>query len=268
MKILIIGAGNMGTTYGEGIIHANVISKKDLYFLEKSESKGPELKDISHNPLMTEPGPYIQEMDMIILAVKPQDFPSLSAVLRPYLLPSQLVFSIMAGIKVTYIQQHLGVPKVIRAMPNLPAQVRMGMTVFTTSEDVDKKDLFIAQNLLNTTGKAIYTPNETLLDSATAISGSGPAYVFYFMQAMIDTAKEMGFSGYEAQLLVEQTFLGSIHLLQSHDFSCGEWIQKVSSKGGTTEAAVKQFTQDALAQQIARGLKAARQRSEDLSQES
>ena len=264
MKILIIGAGNMGKTYGEGIIHSNIIGKKNLFFLERTEAKANALKKISDNPVFVNPGDYVGQMDMIILSVKPQDFQELAASIKGFLREDQLVFSIMAGVKIDSIIQHTGVHKVIRAMPNLPSQVRMGMTVFTTSDAIDKKDLFIAQNLLNTTGKAIYTEDEDLLDAATAISGSGPAYVFYFMNAMIQTAQKMGFSDYESQLLVEQTFLGSVHLLNKNELSCKDWIQKVSSKGGTTEAAVNKFEENSLSEKIFSGMMAALNRSVEL----
>ena len=209
MKTLIIGAGNMGLTYAQNFINSNLLTKDHLFFLERTIEKFPLLQPYSHNELMTDPSPLVREMDMIILSVKPQDFPSLAPTLQDYLHPDQLIISIMAGIQIHHIQESLGIPKVIRAMPNLPAQVGMGMTVFTTSQEVSKKDFFIAQNLLSTTGKALYTTDENYLDAATAISGSGPAYVFFFMNSLIKTAKIMGFSEAEAQLLVQQTFLGS-----------------------------------------------------------
>lgn len=267
MKILIIGAGNMGITYGEGIIHSNVIHRANLYFIERTEEKAPLIKDISSHPLYTKPDSFVSEMDMVILSVKPQDFPTLAHDLAPFIRKDQLIFSIMAGIRMKTLAELLPATKIIRAMPNLPAQVGLGMTVFTTSPEVDKKDLFIAQNLLNTTGKAIYTPDESLIDAATAISGSGPAYVFYFIQGMIEAGIKMGFSEYEAQLLVEQTFLGAIHLLQKNNLSCQDWIQRVSSKGGTTEAAISMFQHNGLQESIGEGMEAALRRSRELSGE-
>ncbi|MEM6631786.1 MAG: pyrroline-5-carboxylate reductase [Bacteroidota bacterium] len=264
MKILIIGAGNMGLTYGEGFIKSHVIRKEDLYFLDHLSEKQALTQRLSVHPLYIIPGPYIAEMDVIVLSVKPQDFDKLSQTIEPYLRKDQLIFSIMAGIDTQAIHTYLKVEKIIRAMPNLPAQIGLGMTVFTTSQAVDKKDLFIAQNLLNTTGKAIYTPREELLDAATAISGSGPAFVFFFMDAMISKGVEMGFSESESQLLVEQTFLGAAQLLKQNNLSCSDWIEKVSSKGGTTEAALTQFHQQELKQKIGVGLEAAEKRSKEL----
>ena len=122
-------------------------------------------------------------------------------------------------------------------MPNLPAQVGLGMTVFTSSEDVTRIELVMVQNLLNSTGKTLFVSEENLIDAATAISGSGPAYVFFFMQTLMDSAKALGFSRSQAELLSYQTFKGAVESFNKNDFSCEEWIRKVSSKGGTTEAA-------------------------------
>ena len=265
MKILIIGAGNMGLTYGKGFIHSHIINREDLFFLDRMEEKSTDILSLSKHPLFLKPEAFLKEMDVIILSVKPQDFEALAQHIRPFILEKQLVFSIMAGINIETIRSLLGVNKIIRAMPNLPAQIGLGMTVFTTSQKVDKKDLFIAQNLLNTTGKAIYTPEEHLLDAATAVSGSGPAFVFYFMDAMISKGVEMGFTESESQLLVEQTFMGAVRLLRHNDQTCKEWIQKVASKGGTTEAALKKFEHSRLTEKIAEGLEAAQKRSQELS---
>jgi pyrroline-5-carboxylate reductase len=149
-------------------------------------------------------------------------------------------------------------------MPNLPAQVGMGMTGFTADPSVTRSELFSVQNLLNTTGKSLYFDDEGALDAVTAVSGSGPAYVYYFMQSMIDSAIGMGFSATEAETLVHQTFLGAIHLLNNNNFTCKEWIGKVSSKGGTTEAAIRTFGSFALEEKINLGLQAALKRSIEL----
>lgn len=265
MNLLIIGAGNMGLTYGHSFINSGVVSRNQLFFLERTESKATGIREVSHNPIYTEPGEYLRSMDLIILAVKPQDFRELAASLIPYLHQEQILLSIMAGIRIAVIQEVTGLEKVVRAMPNLPAQVGMGMTVFTTSDQVSRVEIFSIQNLINTTGKTLYTPEEEKIDVSTAISGSGPAFVFYFMQAMIEAGREMGFSDSESQLLVKQTFLGSVNLLQQNEFSCEEWIRRVSSKGGTTEAALQTFMGEDLSPRIKKGLRAAFERAVALS---
>ncbi|NUO02258.1 MAG: pyrroline-5-carboxylate reductase, partial [Saprospiraceae bacterium] len=147
---------------------------------------------------------------------------------------------------------------------NLPAQIGMGMTAFTSSDEVTRIELVMVQNLLNTTGKTVYVAQESAIDAATAISGSGPAYVWYFMEAMMSAARDMGFNQSESELLVSQTFRGAIELYDKSDFSCEEWIEKVCSKGGTTEAALRSYSQNALRSDIIEGATAALNRAVEL----
>ncbi|MEL6804028.1 MAG: pyrroline-5-carboxylate reductase, partial [Bacteroidota bacterium] len=265
MKVLIIGAGNMGLTYGQSFVDASVVKREDLYFIDHNQAKADAVARLSAHQLLTEPGSLVSEVELIILGVKPQDFLRLAEQLKPFVQSDQIVLSIMAGIKVSVIQEQLGVSRVVRAMPNLPAQVGQGMTVFTTSENVSKLEVFTIQNLLNTTGKTLHTGTEDLIDASTAISGSGPAFVFFFMDAMMQTARKMGFSDSEAQLLVRQTFLGSINLLNRNSLDCEEWIKRVSSRGGTTEAGMQQFADSEMNAKIEAGLEAARMRAVALS---
>ena len=241
MKILVIGGGNMGMTYAKSFLRSHIASKEDMMILEKSPKKAVELSKKDIGTIFGQPDQCIPHSDLIILAVKPQDCPALFASIRPFIDPQHVFVSIMAGVKMQTISEALGIKKIIRAMPNLPAQIGMGMTAFTSSDEVTRIELVMVQNLLNTTGKTIYVENEKFIDAATAISGSGPAYVFFFMNSMMTAAKQMGFSTSEAELLVSQTFKGAVDLYNKANFSCEEWIQKVASKGGTTEAAMHSF---------------------------
>ncbi len=264
MKTLIIGGGNMGITYAHSFIKAHLAEEKDLMILEKSDERAKLLSTQKVGSVYSNPGDCIEKADLIILAVKPQDTSVLFDAIREFIDPQQVILSIMAGVKMTSIAEELGVNKIIRAMPNLPAQIGMGMTVFTSTDDITRIELVTVQNLLNTTGKAIYVASEELIDAATAISGSGPAYVYYFMNAMMESAQSMGFSESEAELLVGQTFMGSVHLQNRHNYSCKEWIQKVSSRGGTTEAAMQVFNNKSLNEQVKAGTNAAHQRAIEL----
>lgn len=264
MKILIIGGGNMGLTYAQSFLRSHITSKEDMMILEKSPEKALQIAKKDIGTVYGDPKDCLGTADIIILAVKPQDSAILFASLAPLIDPQQVFLSIMAGVKTDTIAQSLNATKVIRAMPNLPAQIGMGMTVFTSSEAVTRIELVMVQNLLSTTGKAIYVEKESAIDAATAISGSGPAYVWYFMDAMMEAAGKMGFSVSEAELLVSQTFRGAIELYNKSDFSCEEWIQKVSSRGGTTEAAMRSYRTNAVHEDIIAGAEAALQRAEEL----
>ena len=138
------------------------------------------------------------------------------------------------------------------------------MTVFTDSQEVDRKVLFIIQNLINTTGKSLFIEDEEMINAATAISGSGPAYVYYFMNAMVNSAINIGFSTSEAEFLVQQTFLGATQLQNRSNLSNLEWIEKVSSKGGTTEAALNVFQLHELNDKINEGILKANSRAKEL----
>jgi len=264
MKVLIIGGGNMGNTFAESFLSAHIIRPKDLVILETNPQRAQYLREKDRGTIYQTPGSYINEADLVVLAVKPQDAESVYPVIRPYLTPDTLVLSIMAGVRLASIEKGLGISKIIRSMPNLPAQVGMGMTAFTAKEEVSRKELIEVQNLLSTTGRAIYFDDERMIDAATAISGSGPAYVYYFMKFMIEAAMELGFTESQAELLVWQTFMGAMQLHNKSALSCDEWINRVASKGGTTEAALHIFEGSHLGTAIHNGVIAAFKRAEEL----
>jgi pyrroline-5-carboxylate reductase len=264
MRVLIIGYGNMGKTYANSFISSRFIKPEDIFVLVKNSTITNLESIIPKQNFLKAPGHKIGEFDILVLAVKPQDFAVMAENIRPYVKASQIIFSVMAGITVATIATQLSSAKVVRSMPNIPTQIGMGMTVFTASTSVDRKELFIIQNLINTTGKSVYVDNEKLIDAATAISGSGPAYVFYFMQSMIQAAIDLGFNESEAELLVNQTFSGSVAIQNSYSLSNQEWIAKVASKGGTTERALQVFAQGNLASTIVSAVKAANDRAKVL----
>lgn len=264
MKILVIGGGNMGLTYAQSFLRSHITRKEDMMILEKSPEKAAALAKKEIGTIYGDPGACLCNADLIILAVKPQDANALFAMLQPHIEPQQVFLSIMAGVKIKTIQEALGITKVIRAMPNLPAQIGMGMTAFTSTDEVTRIELVMVQNLLNTTGKTVYVETEEAIDASTAISGSGPAYVFYFMDSMMRAARDLGFNASEAELLVSQTFRGAVDLFQKSDFTCKEWISKVASKGGTTEAALQAWRKNGLESGIIEGAMAAMQRAVEL----
>lgn len=254
----------MGLTYAQSFTRSHIADKHNLMLLVKTPDKAKALASRDIGLVYNHPSECLPFADLVILAVKPQDAPSLFNALRPYTAPQQVYLSIMAGVTTGSICQGIGVSKVIRAMPNLPAQIGMGMTAFTSTEDVTRIELVMVQNLLNTTGKTIYVEEEKLINAATAISGSGPAYVFFFMKALMSAALEMGFSESEAELLVSQTFSGTTDLYNKANYTCEEWIQKVASRGGTTEAALRIYEQTTLYDDIINGARAALQRAVEL----
>ena len=264
MNILIIGGGNMGLTYAQAFLRSLVTTREQLMILEHLPEKAVQLSELNLGTVYLDSKDCIKKADVVILAVKPQDSVALFEQIKPNTEGGQVFLSIMAGVKIKTIQDVLGVKKVIRAMPNLPAQIGQGMTAFTSADEVTRLELVMVQNLLATTGKAVYVEKEAMIDATTAISGSGPAYVYYFMDAMMQAAKQMGFSEAEAELLVVQTFTGAVDLYNKSDITCNEWIKRVASRGGTTEAALNSFIQNSLHQDIIDGTMAALKRAEEL----
>jgi pyrroline-5-carboxylate reductase len=264
MNILIIGGGNMGKTYARAFLRAHITSPEKLMILERDEDRAAELAIDRLAAVHFKPEDCVTQADLVILAVKPQDSSVLFHSIKSYVDPQQLFLSIMAGVKIKTIANALGVPKIIRAMPNLPAQIGQGMTAFTSSEEVTRIELITVQNLLNTTGKTLYVAREELIDASTAISGSGPAYVWFYMKALMEAARKLGFSEPEAELLVAQTFLGATELYQATNFSCEEWIRRVSSAGGTTEAAMANYQATTVRDDIISGAEAALKRAREL----
>ncbi len=254
----------MGATYAHSFLRSHIADREHMMILEKSAEKATELSRKDIGKVYARPEDCVPEADLVILAVKPQDSPVLFEHIRPLVHPQQVFLSIMAGVRIASIAKGLGVQKIIRAMPNLPAQIGMGMTAFTSSDEVTRIELVTVQNLLNTTGKTVYVAREELIDSATAISGSGPAYVWFFMKSLMEAAREMGFSPSEAELLVGQTFLGAIELYNATNLSCDTWIERVCSRGGTTEAALNAYRNCKVQADIIAGAMAALRRAEEL----
>jgi pyrroline-5-carboxylate reductase len=264
MNILIIGGGNMGLTYAQSFLRARIVTPAQLMVLCRGPERAGELALAHEGRFLGDPADCLPQADLVILAVKPQDAAGLMDRLRPLVQPGQVFLSIMAGIRMASIAEGLGVDKVIRAMPNLPAQIGAGVTAFTSTDPVTRIELVTVQNLLNTTGKTLYVEREEMIDAATAISGTGPAYVYFFMNALMEAARRMGFSESEAELLVGQTFTGAVDLYNHADLSCEAWIGKVASKGGTTEAALALFRDLETHQGIVAGALAALERARKL----
>lgn len=253
MKVLVIGAGNMGLTYSEGMAASPLLSEHKLRIYDTDSKKIKSLSKEFRFHVFDNLDDCLPKADIIFIAVKPYHSDGLFDAMKPLINDSQIFVSLMAGVTIDTIQSKLKINKVVRTMPNLPAQVGKGVTSYTESNSVTRVELIMIKNLLDTTGKSIHVNTEKFIDASTGISGSGPAYVFYFMQSMLEAALKMGFSDYDSKILVSSTFEGAIELFNQNNISPKSWIDKVASKGGTTQAAidsmednnVKQLIQDA-----------------------
>ena len=255
----------MGLIYARAFLKYNIVTKENLLLVEKSEVRKLELLKLNVGEVTVPNDAKIADSDIIIVAVKPQDFQALAVELKPILQSAKCIISIMAGMKISCIENALGNPNIIRAMPNSPAELGMGMTAFTANTTIPIKQIRKAENVLNTTGRSLYLDNEKLLDAVTALSGSGPAYFFYIVKHMIEAGRQMGFDEATASLFVKQTMLGAFHLINNGNKSLDELIKAVASKGGTTEAALSVFNSTAVGENIQKGIIKARDRSIELS---
>ncbi|HSI69253.1 MAG TPA: pyrroline-5-carboxylate reductase [Gillisia sp.] len=238
MRLLVIGAGNMGLTYSEGMANSTLLNRHKLMIYDKSPELVVSLSKIDHFDVYDNIEECLPDADVVFLAVKPYHVDGLFEEIKPLVNNDQIFVSIMAGVTIEKIQAGLGVTKVVRAMPNLPAQVGKGVTSYTEAKEVSRVELLMIRNLLDTTGESIKVENENYIDASTGISGSGPAYVFYFMQSMLEAALKMGFSKNDSKVLVSQTFEGAVELFNQSDLSPETWMERVASKGGTTRAAL------------------------------
>ncbi len=202
--------------------------------------------------------------EVVILAVKPQQMREAVTSMAGKL-GAQLVISIAAGLRVGDIGRWLGGHrKIVRTMPNTPALIGAGITGLYADPSVDQEGRDKAEKILAAVGRTVWIDDEAQMDAVTAISGSGPAYVFYFIEAIEAAARQLGFDDPAARLLAVETFLGAARLAESSADPVALLRERVTSKGGTTEAALKSFAADRLGETIERGVRAAAARGREL----
>lgn len=205
--------------------------------------------------------------DCIVLAIKPQQMRDAATTMAP-LLGNQLVISIAAGIRCSDLSRWLhNYPRIVRVMPNTPALVLAGISGLFASSGVSNADKQAAENILGAVGATVWVNREEDLDAVTAVSGSGPAYVFYFIEALEQAAIELKLSPENAKKLALETFLGAAKLALQSDDPVATLRAKVTSKGGTTERALKSMDEDRIKDAIIRAVKAAAERSRELGDE-
>jgi pyrroline-5-carboxylate reductase len=268
MKVLVIGGGNMGLTYSEGMASSELLNRRKLMIHDLSAETIVRLKENPMFDVQEKLEESLPKADIIFVAVKPYHSEALFENMKSMVNDQQVFVSLMAGVKIDFIKDSLNVTKVVRTMPNLPAKVGKGVTSFTESKDVSRVELLMVRNLLDTTGESIHVETEEFIDKSTGISGSGPAYVFYFMQSMLEAAKKMGFSDNDSKVLVSTTFEGAVKLFNESDLSPETWMNRVASKGGTTRAALDSMEDNNVEELIKDAAYAAFNRAVELGNES
>ena len=211
-------------------------------------------------------GPFLESCDLIIWAIKPQIFKQVASSISA-LCAKPLHLSVAAGITTPSISTWIASPRIVRAMPNTPALIGMGQTGLFATPSVTEQDKALIAQVIEPTGQYIWVDEEKLLDAVTALSGSGPAYVFYFIEALAQAGQAMGLTALHAQQLAIGTFTGASQLAAQSDESPAVLRERVTSKGGTTFAALEHMRQTHLSEHIKDALFAAQHRAHELGQE-
>lgn len=269
MKVLFIGGGNMAQAILGGLI-AKQFPPGNFAVVDpvlETRSTVAALGVNTHASFNAQ----LLDCDAIVLAVKPQMMEEAVSPLASKL-TTQHVISIAAGVGTSSIASWLGgvtapYQSVVRAMPNTPALIRAGITGLYAAAGVGNAGRSLAETLLGAVGKTVWFDEEAMLDAVTAVSGSGPAYVFYFIEALEEAALELGFDAAAARLFATQTFLGGAQLVASTTESPRTLRARVTSKRGTTECAIAAFDKRAMKQNFIDGVKAACDRSREIGQE-
>jgi len=263
-KPVVIGCGNMGSAVIEALIQQGIYVASAFTIVEKQPNpfvdryaglKATILKSIDH---------LTEQPELVIAAVKPQDATVVLKKLGMRANPDTLLISIMAGVSIAELESYLPSAQIIRCMPNMPCLLKQGMTVYCGNGKVTRDSFDLTQTILSAMGKAFRVADEIMIDAATAISGSGPAYVFFLAEALTEGAVLLGFNREQAEVLARQTLLGAAMLLDRSEDPPEELRRRVTSPGGTTEAAFQSFMRDNVKTLLINGFKAAYNRSLEL----
>ena len=260
----LIGPGVMAEAIIAGLLRKEITSPAHIY------AAGPRLERV--NELRDRYGiqPYTQNRaaaslaDVVILSIKPQRMSHVLPGLAGALRPGALVLSIIAGATIQTLSEGLKHEVIVRAMPNTPAQIGEGITVWTAAAGVTQEQRDLTRQILGALGQEVFVEDESYMDMATALSGTGPAYVFLFMEAMIDAGVHMGFPRRIAEQLVTQTIQGSVSYYQKQKTHPAQMRNEVTSPGGTTAAAIYYLEKAGFRTALSRAIWAAYERSLEL----
>lgn len=264
MKLTIIGGGTMGKSF------ALMLTKRFIApsYLTVSDRDRASIEDLArdHGIAVTDNNPEaIKNARVILLAVKPVDICAVIEDIKTVVKPGTLFISIAAGVKIQNLRRILGKNAVIvRAMPNTPTRIAKGITVWTTNGKASKDQIDYTKALFSVLGEQYFTENESLLDKVTAVSGSGPAYYFYFTEALIHAALKLGFNEQLSYALATKTFYGTAALMEHSGKKPEDLRKAVTSKKGTTEAAIGQMKEDNLEKIVEKAVYAAFRRAQEL----
>ena len=260
-----IGGGNMASAIMGGLIRQGMRPDQFTVVEPFAEAADKLLKDFGITALPAA-GPALARADLVVWAVKPQIFCEAAAPVMPHT-QGALHLSVAAGIRTDSISRWVGTDRVVRCMPNTPALVGQGITGLFACPSVTSTDQQLVEQVIGTTGQYLWVQQESLLDAVTALSGSGPAYVFFFLEAMTEAGVGMGLSAEQAYQLAVATFSGASSLAAASNESPEVLRQRVTSKGGTTYAAISAMEAAGIKPSFMSAMQAAEQRARELGDE-
>lgn len=263
MQMTIIGGGNMATALLSGLVQRG-FDAAAITVIGRTAEKLARLQTTYGVVTGTDPAAAVAAGEVVLLAVKPQQLADVCRQIAPHL-RQQLVISVAAGVRTQELSHWLGQhAAIVRAMPNTPAQVLKGVTGLFATAAVSAAQREAAARILGAVGTTVWLEEETGMDAITAVSGSGPAYAFYFMEALAQAAEELGFTAAEARRLSVETFSGACALAAQSSDPLGELRRRVTSKGGTTERALETMEAHSVKAAIIAAVHAAAARSKEL----
>lgn len=265
MKIAFIGGGNMAAALIGGLLRAGR-RPGDLLVVEIEPARCEQLQREFAVAAITAPDASLCEAEAVVLAVKPQHMRAACEAARPFL-RAPVVVSIAAGTRSADIARWLGHDAIVRTMPNTPALIGRGITGMAATAGVTASQRELAEAILRSAGEIVWLDDEALLDAVTAVSGSGPAYVFHFIESISRAGTELGLTNAQARKLAVQTFVGAAHLAAESSESLETLRSRVTSKGGTTAAALDWLEANAVAARIVEAVHAAHRRAVELGDE-
>ena len=257
MKIAFVGGGNMGEAMLSAVLDKGLSASQAISVSDIDKSRRQHLKQKYGVAVMDSNRQAVEKGDIVVLAIKPQNLVEVMAELSGWLKPTQLVLSIIAGAKISTLCLGLNHSSIVRVMPNTPAQIGEGISVWTATADVTEQQKEWTGSILGAMGKQIYVDSENYIDMATAVSGSGPAYVFLFVESLIGAAVDIGLPHDMAQQLVLQTMLGSGYFIQRSGKEPAELRRMVTSPGGTTAEALLQLEKGGFSELLTQAVSAA-----------
>ncbi len=260
-RLAFIGSGAMAEAMIQGMLRCGVTSAASIWASGPRPERGCELSERYGVIGLTDNREAARNADVVILSVKPQRLRMVLNELQGTVQPTQLVMSIVAGARIAFISEWLGTPAVVRVMPNTPAQIGEGISVWFATQEVTPEQRELGREMLTALGEEVEVDEERFLDMATAVSGTGPTYVFLIMEALVDAAVHLGFSRRIAEALVTKTVLGSALFARQSSLHLAQLRNMVTSPGGTSAEAIYQLDKGTIRTVLSKAVWAAYQKS-------